>query len=840
MYPSHYLPRPLPDALNGLAVLALDMRWSWNHAADNLWKEIDPELWHATGNPWFILESVSQARLDILAQDRNFLKKLELQLAKRETAIRQPAWFQQNYEPDVVGGISYFSMEFGLSEALPIYSGGLGILAGDYLKTASDLGVPIFGIGLLYQQGYFHQALDAHGDQLEFFPFNDPTMLPVVPLRDRDGGLLTVTVPMPGRELILRAWEVQVGRVRLYLLDSNEPRNLPEDRGITGKLYEGAQEIRLQQEIALGIGGWRLLEKLGIECEICHLNEGHAAFVVLERAFSFMKKSGQSFQAALHCTRPGNIFTTHTPVRAGFDTYPADILDQYITTYAHQIGVDPEILTKLGRAESDNPFEPFNTAYLAFRGSGSVNGVSRLHGEVSRHIFQPLVPQWPENEVPVGSVTNGIHVPSWDCAHADKLWTDSCGKNRWLTDLKTIEENINQVNDESFWQLRCKSRKDLVEFVRRRVAQQEASLGADKATVADRARLFDSDTLTIGFARRFTDYKRPTLLLYDQHRLLQILTNQQHPVQLIIAGKAHPQDRTGKLMVRRWIEFLNRPEVREHAIFIQNYDLTIAARLVQGVDLWINTPRRPWEACGTSGMKVLVNGGLNLSAMDGWWAEAFDAEVGWAVGNGGQLEADTGWDAKDAAELYRVLEEEVVPAFYSRNQEGIPVEWVSRMRASMTRLTPFFSSNRMVREYFEQYYLPATERYRHRVSENGAAGGRIESWRRELEQHWHKLRFGNLDRENINDGYTFHVQVYLDDLDPENLQVELYAEPLDTDRPERYSMQRGKKLAGTGNGYLYSVTVKTERSTTDYTPRIIPYHPEALIPLEDNHILWQR
>ena len=840
MYPSHYLPRPLPDALNGLAVLALDMRWSWNHAADNLWKEIDPELWHATGNPWFILESVSQARLDILAQDRNFLKKLELQLAKRETAIRQPAWFQQNYEPDVVGGISYFSMEFGLSEALPIYSGGLGILAGDYLKTASDLGVPIFGIGLLYQQGYFHQALDAHGDQLEFFPFNDPTMLPVIPLRDRDGGLLTVTVPMPGRELILRAWEVQVGRVRLYLLDSNEPRNLPEDRGITGKLYEGAQEIRLQQEIALGIGGWRLLEKLGIECEICHLNEGHAAFVVLERAFSFMKKSGQSFQAALHCTRPGNIFTTHTPVRAGFDTYPADILDQYITTYAHQIGVDPEILTKLGRAESDNPFEPFNTAYLAFRGSGSVNGVSRLHGEVSRHIFQPLVPQWPENEVPVGSVTNGIHVPSWDCAHADKLWTDSCGKNRWLTDLKTIEENINQVNDESFWQLRCKSRKDLVEFVRRRVAQQEASLGADKATVADRARLFDSDTLTIGFARRFTDYKRPTLLLYDQHRLLQILTNQQHPVQLIIAGKAHPQDRTGKLMVRRWIEFLNRPEVREHAIFIQNYDLTIAARLVQGVDLWINTPRRPWEACGTSGMKVLVNGGLNLSAMDGWWAEAFDAEVGWAVGNGGQLEADTGWDAKDAAELYRVLEEEVVPAFYSRNQEGIPVEWVSRMRASMTRLTPFFSSNRMVREYFEQYYLPATARYRHRVSENGAAGGRIESWRRELEQHWHKLRFGNLDRENINDVCTFHVQVYLDDLDPENLQVELYAEPLDTDRPERYSMQRGKKLAGTGNGYLYSVTVKTERSTTDYTPRIIPHHPEALIPLEDNHILWQR
>jgi starch phosphorylase len=840
MYPSHYLPRPLPDALNGLAVLALDMRWSWNHAADNLWKEIDPELWHATGNPWFILESVSQARLDILAQDRNFLKKLELQLAKRETAIRQPAWFQQNYEPDVVGGISYFSMEFGLSEALPIYSGGLGILAGDYLKTASDLGVPIFGIGLLYQQGYFHQALDAHGDQLEFFPFNDPTMLPVVPLRDRDGGLLTVTVPMPGRELILRAWEVQVGRVRLYLLDSNEPRNLPEDRGITGKLYEGAQEIRLQQEIALGIGGWRLLEKLGIECEICHLNEGHAAFVVLERAFSFMKKSGQSFQAALHCTRPGNIFTTHTPVRAGFDTYPADILDQYITTYAHQIGVDPEILTKLGRAESDNPFEPFNTAYLAFRGSGSVNGVSRLHGEVSRHIFQPLVPQWPENEVPVGSITNGIHVPSWDCAHADKLWTDSCGKNRWLTDLKTIEENINQVNDESFWQLRCKSRKDLVEFVRRRVAQQEASLGADKATVADRARLFDSDTLTIGFARRFTDYKRPTLLLYDQHRLLQILTNQQHPVQLIIAGKAHPQDRTGKLMVRRWIEFLNRPEVREHAIFIQNYDLTIAARLVQGVDLWINTPRRPWEACGTSGMKVLVNGGLNLSAMDGWWAEAFDAEVGWAVGNGKEHGADTGWDAKDAAELYRVLEEEVVPTFYSRNQEGIPVEWVSRIRASMTRLTPFFSSNRMVREYCEQYYLPATARYRQRVFENGAVGCRIESWRRELEQHWQKLRFGNLDRENIDDGCTFHVQVYLDDLDPENLQVELYAEPLDTDRPERYSMQRGKKLAGTGNGYLYSVTVKTERSTTDYTPRIIPYHPEALIPLEDNHILWQR
>ncbi|NOQ45577.1 MAG: alpha-glucan family phosphorylase [Desulfobulbaceae bacterium] len=840
MHPRRYLPRPLPDALNGLAVLALDMRWSWNHAADNLWKAIDPELWYATGNPWYILESVSQSRLDILAQDRDFLRELELQLEKRETALRQPAWFQQNYGPDAVGGIAYFSMEFGLSEALPIYSGGLGILAGDYLKTASDLGIPIIGIGLLYQQGYFHQALNVHGDQLEFFPFNDPTMLPVIPLRDRDGGLLTVAVPMPGRELILRAWEVQVGRVRLYLLDSNEPLNVPEDRGITGKLYEGAHEIRLQQEIALGIGGWRLLEKLGMECEICHLNEGHAAFVVLERAFSFMKKSGQSFQAALHCTRPGNIFTTHTPVQAGFDSYPLFILKQYITAYTHQIGVDPEILIKLGRAEQDNHREYFNTAYLAFRGSGTINGVSRLHGDTSRRIFQPLFPHWPASEVPIGSVTNGVHVPSWDSAHADNLWTDSCGKDRWLTTLETVKEKIKLVSEKSFWEFRCKSRRDLIDFIRRRVSQQEAALGADKDTVACCNRLFDSDTLTIGFARRFTDYKRPNLLMHDQHRLLRILTDQQQPVQLIIAGKAHPQDRVGKLMVRRWIEFLNRPEVREHAVFIQNYDLTVAAKLVQGVDLWINTPRRPWEACGTSGMKVLVNGGLNLSEMDGWWAEAFDAEVGWAVGNGREHGADPVWDAKDAAELYRVLEEEVVPVFYSRNQEGIPVEWVSRIRASMTRLTPLFSSNRMVREYIKQHYLPATMRYRHRVSENGAAGVRIESWRRELEQHWHKLRFGNLDRENTDDGCTFHVQVYLDDLDPENLQVELYAEPLDTDEPERHPMQRGKKLSGTDNGYLYYVTVKTERPTDDYTPRIIPNHSEALIPLEDNHILWQR
>ena len=840
MNPNRYLPRPLPEPLKTLADLAVDLRWSWNHSADKLWQTVDPELWEATGDPWLILESVSQKRLNALAEDSDFLSELQSQVSAREEYLNQPTWFGETYDKEKLLTVAYFSMEFGLGESLPIYSGGLGILAGDHLKTASDMGVPVVGIGLLYQQGYFRQALDTNGEQLAFFPYNNPAMLPVLPLWDPDGEWLRVTVELPGRTLQLRGWQAQVGRVMLYLLDSNDLLNAPGDRGITGELYGGGSEMRLQQEIVLGIGGWRLLEALNIDCQVCHLNEGHAAFAVLERAHSFMRRTQQPFHVALRCTRVGNVFTTHTPVEAGFDRFTPELISQYLETYAQELGITSGGFLSLGRADSRNVQELFNMAYLAIHGSGKVNGVSRLHGKVSRQIFQPLYPHWPQLEVPVEHVTNGVHVPSWDSAAADDLWTGACGKKRWLGTLEELEQSLRSLSDKAFWTFRSQGRQQLLHSVRRRLAKQSAAQGAGRVKIIECATILDPNTLTVGFARRFAGYKRPNLLLKDPERLTRLLTNSEYPLQLVIAGKAHPKDEEGRRMVRQWSDFIQAPDICRKVVFLADYDIALAAELVQGVDLWINTPRRPWEACGTSGMKVLVNGGLNLSELDGWWAEAYSPQVGWALGDGQEHENDPTWDAHEAEELYTLLEQQVIPAFYTRDEHGIPTQWVAQMRESMARLTPFYSTNRMVREYTEQYYLPGAAAYRLRSANNGALGENLEKWRAAIVTHWPTLHFGQLKVQNMGDNYRFQLQVYLNDLDPEMVCVELYAEPLEGDQPERLTMSRGEQLAGSVNSYLYSADLPVSRPATDYTPRIIPYHSNAIVPLEAEHILWQR
>ncbi len=840
MLQNRYMPRTLPEPLQGLVELAVDMRWSWNHESDTLWRRMDPRTWDATGNPWFILESIGRDRLAELAADRDFLQEIERHLSRRQAALSQRTWFGETYGSGVLEGVAYFSMEFGLSEALPLYSGGLGILAGDYLKTASDLGLPLCGVGLLYQQGYFRQVIDAAGNQIEFYPYNDPAILPVTPLRDAAGNWIRIDVELPGRTLSLRTWEVVVGRVRLYLLDSNDPINTPQDRGITEKLYGGGSEIRLQQEIILGVGGWRLLETLGAGCEICHLNEGHAAFAILERAASFMRDNDVPFEVALHCTRAGNVFTTHTPVDAAFDRYPASMLLHYGRPFAEGIGMSHDELLALGRLDPDNRDEPFNMAWLALRGSGMVNGVSSLHGRVSRSIFQPLFPRWPRAEVPVTHVTNGVHMPSWDSADSDDLWTRTCGKERWLGGLETMEKELATLSDEELWAFRSRNRRSLVEFVRKRLGRQQAIMGLEEKGIKPLdASVLDPDALTIGFARRFTSYKRPNLLLHDPDRLAAILSDKVRPVQLILAGKAHPRDQEGREMIRQWVLFSQRPDVRGQVVFIQDYDMEIAANLVQGMDLWINTPRRPWEASGTSGMKVLVNGGLNLSELDGWWAEAWCAEAGWALGDRQEHDNDPVWDAAEARQLYELLEEEVIPAFYTRDEHGTPHQWVARMWASMARLTPRFSSNRMVREYTESIYLPQVGRYRQLIRDRGALGRELENWRQELARHWQHLRFGEIKAEMREDGIAFSVPVYLDDLDPGMVRVELYAEPARlAGEPERITLQRSRQLAGSANAYLYRARVATTRPATDYTPRIIPHHPRAMVPLEDGHILW--
>ena len=631
---SHPIYSLLPTKIEGfdsLAELALDMRWSWNHATDEVWRQLDPGLWEITNNPWVVLQTASRDRIKRVLGDSVFRKNVDGLVEASRQAAEAPAWFQRNHAEAPLTSVAYFSMEFMLSEALPIYSGGLGNVAGDQLKAASDLGVPVAGVGLLYQQGYFRQVIDKNGEQQALYPYNDPGQLPITPLRQPNGEWLRLEIALPGYSVWLRAWQVQVGRVKLYLLDSNDAANFPVHRGITSELYGGGPELRLKQEMLLGIGGWRLLRALGLQPEVCHLNEGHAAFAVLERARSFMEETGQPFEVAMAATRVGNLFTTHTAVAAGFDRFAPALIEQYLGGYAKQkLGISLHDLLALGRQNADDSSEPFNMAYLSIRGSGAVNGVSRLHGKVSRHLFLPLFPRWPEDEVPIGHVTNGVHTPTWDSAAADDLWTETCGKDRWLGTTETLEQDIRRVSDARLWQFRSAASKTLVEYARERLSRDLAAAGAPPEDIEAAKHLFDPNTLTLGFARRFATYKRPNLLLHDPQRLLRLLTNKQRPVQLIIAGKAHPADQAGQALIREWMHYIRRPETRPHAIFLSDYDMLLTENLVQGVDVWINTPRRPWEACGTSGMKVLVNGGINLSELDGWWAEAYAPEVGWA------------------------------------------------------------------------------------------------------------------------------------------------------------------------------------------------------------------
>ena len=717
------------EGFGPLAELALDMRWSWNHGADDVWRQLDPALWELTRNPWAILQTVSRDKLQHMLADPAFRKKVDALVQARHQAAETPAWFQQTFSQSPLTCVAYFSMEFMLSEALPIYSGGLGNVAGDQLKAASDLGVPVVAVGLLYQQGYFRQVIDKDGAQQALFPYNDPGQLPITPLRRPNGEWLRLELDLPGYPVWLRAWQVQVGRVTLYLLDSNDLANFPANRGITSELYGGGPELRLQQEIVLGIGGWRLLQALGIQPEVCHLNEGHAAFAILERARTFMNETGQPFEVALAVTRAGNLFTTHTAVPAGFDRFAPGLIEQYLGRYAQdKLGIKAHDLLALGRRNSNESSESFNMAYLAIRGSGAVNGVSRLHRKVSRHIFEPLFPGWPEDEVPVGYVTNGVHMPSWDSAQADDLWTEACGKDRWLGTTKSLEQDIRRVSDARLWQFRTAASKSFVEYVRQRLARQLAGSGASPEAVDRAKHLFDPNVLTLGFARRFATYKRPNLLLHDPERLLRLLTNPERPMQLVLAGKAHPADREGQDLIQQWTHFIHRPEARPHVVFLSDYDMLLTEHLVQGIDVWLNTPRRPWEASGTSGMKVLVNGGINLSELDGWWAEAYTPEVGWALGDGQEHGDDPAWDAVEADALYDLLEREVIPEFYTRDESGIPTAWVKRMRESMARLTPRFSANRAVREYTEQYYLPAAAAYRLRIANKGAIGRQIVDW----------------------------------------------------------------------------------------------------------------
>ncbi|KXV25039.1 alpha-glucan family phosphorylase [Gluconobacter japonicus] len=830
-------PRPSRTTETALKILALDLHWTWNHEADLLWQSINPDLWEKTRNPWITLTRTPKSDLAAALSDPDTKALIKASMARRKYELERRTWFTQKYPESSLSEVAYFSMEFMLSEALPIYSGGLGNVAADQLKAASDLGVPVVAVGLLYAQGYFRQEITPEGTQKALYPFNDPAHLPIQPVLTPDGEWFRLSVQTATGEIWLRAWKAVIGRATLYLLDTNDPSNPPAIRCITTQLYGGDAELRLRQEMVLGIGGWRLLHVLGHRPEICHLNEGHAAFAALERARCIAEDLNIPFSQAQIIARAGTLFTTHTAVPAGFDLFPPKLIESHLTFYSEErLGLPIQEFLALGRLNPENTDEFFNMAYLAMKSSCAVNGVSQLHGEVSRSLFAPLFPRWPQREVPVSFVTNGVHTPTWDSVAADDLWTRIAGKGRWQGTLEGLGDAVRHLDDESLWQMRCASRRGLLQALSEELPSRQCTVGEDGLWCLPTPAL-RPDALTIGFARRFATYKRPDLILHDEERLVRLLKDENRPVQIILAGKAHPKDMEGQAMITRWVNFCQRQDIVGKVVFLADYDMALAQKMVQGVDLWLNTPRRPWEASGTSGMKVLVNGGLNLSERDGWWAEAYTPEVGWALGDGLEHGGDPAFDHTDAQELYRLLEEHVLPEFFERDEQGIPRAWTAKIRESMARLTPDFSANRTVREYTETFYLPLSERYRERYQIDRCSAPDIFDRSKMLQAGWSSLRIGEVVIPDKESGKSPHAFIHPGTIDPKLLDVQLYAEPIE-EKARIVPLHRTEDLQ---DGWIaYETDVNLEGEISDYTLRIIPVMDGLCVPLEAPFILWQR
>jgi starch phosphorylase len=823
-------PRPLPEPLAPLAEIARDLRWCGTPDAAAIWRRLDPETWDRTRNAVLVLGHASDQSLDAVADDPAAMGLLDAWRTARAHREGRPRRGPR---------VAYFSMEFGLAESLPIYSGGLGVLAGDVLKAADDQDRDLTGVGLLFQHGSVRQELAEDGTQREARPYNDASSLPIRPLRDRGGRTVRIRVPLPGRDLFLRTWIARVGRTDLLLLDANDPMNGPRDRAITAELYCPDPELRLLQELVLGFGGWRLLERLGLEPEVCHLNEGHAAFAVVARAAAHARRIGGSFAVGLRAVRAGIIFTTHTPVAAAFDRYPAALVERFAGPAMREMGADPDLVLELGRP-CDDP-EGFETAHLLIRGAGHVNGVSRLHGRVSRRLFAPLFPRVPLCEVPIGHVTNGVDTRTWTGPAAASLWREVAPDGPlapWRADGAAATIDLDGVPDARLWAMRSEARRTLVETVRRRMVRWAGERGAPPETVARYARVLEPDRLTLGLARRFTEYKRTTLPIHDPERLRRLLLDPDRPVQLLVAGKAHPSDGVGRAMVREMVRFAADPAVADRVVFVPDHDLSVALELAAGVDVWLNTPRRPNEACGTSGMKILANGGLHASIRDGWWDEAWDAEAGWSVGD--ETEHGPEHDAADAAALMDLLERDVVPAFHDRDADGLPRRWLARIRASMQQLTPRFDAARMVEDLASCLHDPAAAAWRIR-RDDPAATEAIERWVVRTREALPSVRVLETRVEHVPtadaDGHwRFLARIDPGRLSAEEVDVELYADPPGGRQvPVVLSMSPIDRDAGI---IRCAATVPADRPWGDFTVRVRPAVPEHLLEIERPGIAW--
>ncbi|TAK33318.1 MAG: glycosyltransferase family 1 protein [Chloroflexota bacterium] len=837
----------LPAKLEPLRELAYNLRWSWDHDTIQLFRRLDSELWESCKhNPVRLLAKLQQEQLNAAAEDDAFLAQLERAYGRFKDYLETSrTWYRKTYPSVPEGRIAYFSAEYGLAECLPIYSGGLGILAGDHLKSSSDLGVPLIGVGLLYQEEYFHQRLNKDGWQTEEYIDNDFYTLPITPVRDAAGNPITISVDYPGRQVIAQVWRVDVGRVSLYLLDTNLNSNRPEDRLVTERLYRGDPDVRIRQEILLGIGGMRALNALELCPAVCHMNEGHSAFLGLERIRLLMRSNQVGFPEARELAKSGTIFTTHTPVPAGIDRFAPDLMERYFSSYYRELGLTRESFMALGRQNPTDAAEPFSMAILAIHLSGFRNGVSRLHGQVSRKMWQSLWPNAPLDEVPIDSITNGVHALTWISGHDIKGLYDIYLGPRWLEDPtdRKVWEGVMRFPDDELWRTHVRRREHLVSFARRKLQDQLRRQGSMPAEIERAGEALDPEALTIGFARRFATYKRATLIFRHPERLARILNNPKQPVQLIIAGKAHPEDNPGKELIHQIAQFAARPDLQGRVVFIEDYDMSVARHLVQGVDVWLNTPRRPLEASGTSGMKVALNGGLNMSVLDGWWDEAYDEKLGWAIGTGKEYADNEFQDELEVNALYDLLEKSVVPLFYDRGIDDVPNGWIAKVKASIRTLCPVFNTNRMVHEYAKRFYVPAIEKYE-RLGANGMERARaLAAWKASIEQRWSGIRITRVNT-NAQDGMAVgsqlevEAQIDLSGLPPEDVAVEIYHGRIDAslDIAAGTAIPMTYRSSDGGPATFVGCIPCDSSGQYGYTVRVLPKH-EDLGPVCDTGLV---
>ena len=841
----------LPEKLARLKDIAYNLWWSWNSDAIDLYREIDLALWEKLGkNPVRFLREVSRKKLDSKLKDPDYIKRYEEVVNRFDSYLsdNKDTWYGRNF-PDKSGhSIAYFSAEYGLNEVLPVYSGGLGVLSGDHCKSASDLGIPLTAVGLFYKQGYFSQRINHDGWQETSYTDLNVSHIPISPALDGQGNHICISVELPGRVVYARVWQVRVGRVSIFLMDTDTEQNSPSDRMLTARLYGGDQETRIQQEIFLGIGGVRVLEALGVKAAVYHMNEGHSAFIGLELIRKLVQEKNLPFRVAREVVSSSVVFTTHTPVPAGNDVFPIWMIDKYFSNFWGQLGISRHEFLDLGLNINDS--QNFNMTVLALTLAGRRNGVSELHGAVSRSIFNNLWPGLPEDDVPITHITNGIHTLTWLSPNFKRIY-DRYLDGGWQERLyvKEVWEKVDGIPDEELWETHRALKAKMIAFIRDRLKEQRIMNGDTIESIREAENLLDPEILTIGFARRFATYKRANLIFRDIARIQKIMNDPEKPMQIIFAGKAHPADRPAHEVIKSINDIARQEGFRGKVVLVENYNMTLARNMVQGVDIWLNNPRRPLEASGTSGQKVCINGVINFSILDGWWCEGYNGKNGWAIGdetfNGNEYYQDNA----DSESIYSILENQIIPLYYYRNEYGVPVKWVAVMKESIKSLAYQYSTHRMVQEYTRKMYLPSIERSILVSADDYAQSRALASWKADMEKNWPQVQI-TADR-NMNqptemetvsgETVTITAVVYLGPIDPSNVKVELYfgnmgkSGALDNTAVEE--MEIVEKLDGGTFRYSARITLE-EGGEYGYTFRVLPYHPGLIDKFETGLIRW--